>query len=281
MNVGRALCFLFIHALGFSLCAAQTPSSPKAAVDALKGRNVLLRSMYQEDSLAFDAKGDPVGPATPGPFSLSVMTVSKVHVSAASVELRGHRGIIFFTGSPRDSASKALGILPLGDEEITIMIALDPMHPELTETALKKIFALTPADALSGKSPTDQKDAIYSIGAFQDDTESPGNAGQPATKFASDIMRPGSNVTQPQLLHHVDPTFTDQAREAKFSGMCRIGMVVDTSGRPIHIRVLQPLGYGLEQNALIAVSQYRFKPAMFHGKPVKVQIQVEVNFQIR
>jgi protein TonB len=37
---------------------------------------------------------------------------------------------------------------------------------------------------------------------------------------------------------------------------------------------------GLDEKALEAVREYRFKPAMQNGKPVKVEMNVEVNFQI-
>jgi protein TonB len=37
---------------------------------------------------------------------------------------------------------------------------------------------------------------------------------------------------------------------------------------------------GLDEKALEAVRQYKFKPAMENGKPVLVELNVEVNFQI-
>ena len=45
---------------------------------------------------------------------------------------------------------------------------------------------------------------------------------------------------------------------------------------PSHSR----LGMGLDENALKAVTKYRFKPAMFDGKPVPVKIKIEVNFRV-
>jgi TonB family protein len=37
---------------------------------------------------------------------------------------------------------------------------------------------------------------------------------------------------------------------------------------------------GLDEKALEAVRQYKFKPAVFNGKPVPVEINIEVNFRI-
>jgi protein TonB len=46
------------------------------------------------------------------------------------------------------------------------------------------------------------------------------------------------------------------------------------------VNILHPAGLGLDENAVGAVEQYTFKPAMQDGKPVAVELNVEVNFQI-
>jgi len=56
--------------------------------------------------------------------------------------------------------------------------------------------------------------------------------------------------------------------------------VVEPDGTPDHIRIARPAGMGLDEKALEAVSQYRFAPATRDGQPVRVEMYVEVNFQI-
>ena len=46
------------------------------------------------------------------------------------------------------------------------------------------------------------------------------------------------------------------------------------------VRVVQGVGMGLDEKAIAAVKQYRFKPAMEGGKPVVVEVNVEVDFHI-
>jgi protein TonB len=46
------------------------------------------------------------------------------------------------------------------------------------------------------------------------------------------------------------------------------------------VHTLRGVGMGLDEKAVEAVKQYRFKPAMEGGKPVPVELNVEVNFQI-
>jgi TonB family protein len=95
------------------------------------------------------------------------------------------------------------------------------------------------------------------------------------------VYRPGGNgVSWPAILKSVDPQFSQQARDDKFSGNVLISLVVDEKGLPQNVQVARPAGHGLDAKAVEAVRQYRFWPAKRNGVPVKVQITVDVNFQI-
>ena len=59
-----------------------------------------------------------------------------------------------------------------------------------------------------------------------------------------------------------------------------ISLVVDTRGLPQQIHTVLPLGYGLDEAALEAVEEYRFKPAMVHGQPIPAEIMIEVKFNL-
>jgi TonB family protein len=89
-----------------------------------------------------------------------------------------------------------------------------------------------------------------------------------------------SGIKLPVILNHGNAEFTEAARAAKFKGVCLLSFVVDKQGMPQNIRVERPLGMGLDENAIKAVSQYRFKPAMLDGEPVAFPTHVEVNFKI-
>jgi TonB family protein len=49
---------------------------------------------------------------------------------------------------------------------------------------------------------------------------------------------------------------------------------------PQNVHVVRPLGKGLDEKAIEAVRQYRFKPAMYEGHPVPAEVNIEVNFKI-
>ena len=94
------------------------------------------------------------------------------------------------------------------------------------------------------------------------------------------LYRIGNGVSPPQVTHPVNPQYTDEARSAKFQGMCIVAVIVDENGMPQNVHVVRPLGKGLDEKAVEAVKQYRFKPAMYQGHPVPVQVNIEVNFRI-
>jgi TonB family protein len=94
------------------------------------------------------------------------------------------------------------------------------------------------------------------------------------------IYHPGGGVSAPQVIFAPDPEFSDDARRAKYQGICVVALIVDAQGNPQHVRVVRPLGMGLDEKAVKAVRQYKFKPAVYHGHPVPVEVNVEVNLRI-
>jgi protein TonB len=94
------------------------------------------------------------------------------------------------------------------------------------------------------------------------------------------VYRVGGGVSQPKVLVSADPEFSEEARKAKFSGNVLVYFIVDATGNPTHVRVARGVGMGLDEKAVDAVRQYRFKPGMKDGKPVAVEMAIEVNFQI-
>ncbi|HSY37206.1 MAG TPA: energy transducer TonB [Acidobacteriaceae bacterium] len=94
------------------------------------------------------------------------------------------------------------------------------------------------------------------------------------------VMHIGGGISRPVVLYQVEPEFSEEARKAKFSGSVTVYLYIEPDGTPSHVRVVQGVGMGLDEKAVEAVRQYRFKPAMKDGKPVRVDLYVAVNFQI-
>ncbi len=94
------------------------------------------------------------------------------------------------------------------------------------------------------------------------------------------VYRVGGGVSQPILVKKVEPEYSEEARKAKFQGTVILSIIVDEAGLPRNIRVLRPLGLGLDEKAIEAVQKWRFRAAYKDGKPVAVYANVEVNFRL-
>ncbi len=94
------------------------------------------------------------------------------------------------------------------------------------------------------------------------------------------VYKIGGGVSAPVVIYSVEPEFSEEARKAKVAGNVLVAIIVDANGHPQNVRVIRGIGMGLDEKAVEAVRQYRFKPAMMGGKPVAVEVNFDVNFQI-
>ena len=94
------------------------------------------------------------------------------------------------------------------------------------------------------------------------------------------VFRVGGGVSAPRALDTPDPEYSEEARKAKYQGTVVLWLIVDENGKPRDIKVARSLGMGLDQKAIEAVRNWKFEPAMKDGRPVAVQINVEVNFRL-
>ncbi len=103
----------------------------------------------------------------------------------------------------------------------------------------------------------------------------------PSAPTATDgVYRVGGGVSQPSVIFKVDPEYAEEARKAKLSGSVMLAVIVDTEGRARDIHVVKALGMGLDEEAIVAVRQWRFRPGMKGAQPVNVRAIVAVNFRI-
>jgi TonB family protein len=85
-------------------------------------------------------------------------------------------------------------------------------------------------------------------------------------------------IRPPALLYKREPGYSEEARRAKWQGSVVLQVDVSESGQATNVQVVRTLGLGLDEKAIEAVQQWRFRPATKDGKPVAVQVQVGVEF---
>jgi TonB family protein len=91
---------------------------------------------------------------------------------------------------------------------------------------------------------------------------------------------PRKNSTKPALISKTEPEYSEEARKAKVQGTVVLSIVVTASGQVSTVRVVRSLGLGLDERAIEAVRQWKFRAATVDGKFVATQALVEVNFRL-
>jgi TonB family protein len=152
-----------------------------------------------------------------------------------------------------------------------------PDNPDMPMIGMKTSANVTIASAGNGNGAGMGTGRGGGLGSGYGDGYGPGNG----WNTGGGLAQIGGRVSAPTVLHSVEAEFSDEARRAKYQGVCLISLIVDTQGNPQNIRIARALGMGLDEKAIEAIRQYKFKPAMKDGKtPVPVMITIEVDFRL-
>jgi len=101
-----------------------------------------------------------------------------------------------------------------------------------------------------------------------------------APSAAGGIYKVGGTVVAPRVIYKKDPAYSEEARKAHLWGAVVLQLVVGADGLPRDIKVVRPLGMGLDEIAVETVGQWRFQPGTKQGNPVNVMATIEVNFRL-
>jgi len=116
-------------------------------------------------------------------------------------------------------------------------------------------------------------DALDVRAAAGDDSE-PVRGIRPLEPLAGDIAPSVAEYTTP-------PLYSDEARRRGIEGVVLVRAHIDASGRVNDARVTRALGFGLDQNALVALRQWRFHAGTRNTTPVPMDVDIEIGFTLR
>ena len=94
-------------------------------------------------------------------------------------------------------------------------------------------------------------------------------------------FRVGGGVLPPTVIFKVEPTYSEEARKARYQGTVLLSAIVHKDGRIQILKILRGLGLGLDENAISALQQWKFHPGSVAGEPVDVALNIEINFSLR
>ncbi len=91
----------------------------------------------------------------------------------------------------------------------------------------------------------------------------------------------GGDVKPPEKITAPQPQYTEIARKARIQGVVIVQAIIDKQGNVTNVKVLKGLPMGLEEAAVDAIKQWKFRPATLNGKPVTVYYNLTVNFKLQ
>jgi TonB family protein len=106
----------------------------------------------------------------------------------------------------------------------------------------------------------------------------------PAVRYVgtADGAPAGEPRVAPAIAEYTTPAlYSDQARQRRIEGIVTIAVRVDERGNLTSARVVKGLGFGLDQNALVAVRQWRFLPGTSQGKARAMDADIDVEFNLK
>jgi TonB family protein len=185
-----------------------------------------------------------------------------------------------------------------GDRVRIVVEEAGGMTAEKAEGVLARIF-LTRQDRLADRVPEYWKPCVLAASGGGDGKKYPacrfplefsiipGIVGVAEKTAEDEVKNPDleivpirKGVKPPKPLSSPDPEFSAEAPRAKYQGTLVLMIVVDKSGEVRDVRVLRPLGLGLDRRAVERVSTWRFDPGRRDGEPVAVELAVEVDFHL-
>ena len=88
-------------------------------------------------------------------------------------------------------------------------------------------------------------------------------------------------LTMPAVISEVRPQYTAAAMRAGIQGTVSLSVVIGVDGSIADVRVTKSLDPDLDEQAVSAAKRWRFSPGTKDGKPVPVEVTLELTFTLR
>jgi TonB family protein len=107
-------------------------------------------------------------------------------------------------------------------------------------------------------------------------------ANRPSQEWSTALNTEGSfSGKNPTVKRDVKPRYPIQAMQDHLQGSVLMEAVIDETGAVIAARVIKSVRPDLDAEALGAAREWQFTPAMLDGRPVRVRVQIELDFRLR
>jgi TonB family protein len=288
---------------------ATSAQNAETMLKQFEGKTLILRHPLQSDSQRYDAEGKVRKGGREGSWAIfSGVLIDQITLAPDKLHLEGRRIFFLFPkqklvlfeftrrkhhGSPPFS--------PLMNVEIILDKPIDSGEQALS--ILNQVFALKTEDFLGylpdywriylldhhfSYDPSQKKEAEY---RWREEVD---NKNKPAQNVQSDMIKDSKNVDSPGPVSYPigphsgikaprpeytpGPALSEIAKYEDYTGLVMVNVTVGADGKLHQIRLLRPLGMGLDEIAQSTLQGWRFQPATHNGKAVAVEMNIEIAF---
>jgi TonB family protein len=296
--------------VALALIAALTiVRSPPAHADSLaqhfkdeyQNKNWFLANFYGDDELRYDSDGQIMADLSPGVWTADgYVRVTGIDVSNQQLRIKAERLALY------DEHGNGF-IFQETERKLVIDVQLDPQHmtAQDLDALWAKIFIMRVqrfvdsvpdfwkpcvSAALTGSGGETYKTCHFARGYTGPaiDETLPTSAPPLSAESKGPLMiagyglvyRKGEGITPANATYAPGPEYSEAARKAKISAGIILEVVVDASGHAGDIHISRPAGYGLDEQAVKTIEDWKFEPATKDGHPVPSLVDIEVTFDI-
>jgi len=256
---------------GSALVAHDLQSVESRLKADFEGKALTLRQSNCNKQIRFDAQGVLIGQVKEGPWTLcSKVKVHRLRLKPGELMLEGNRVWVVFNPSAV--------YLDSGEQlRIKFQPIPDSADPAVLNRLLAGVFVTT--DQTLEQAPETWKPYLSgALGPKAKDSLAAPVARCGGGKVSTVEEDPAIRV--PELVFRKEPNYSARARAARVEGTVVFLAIVMTDGKLCGTTIYRPLGLGLDEEALRAISEWRFRPATKDGKAVRLGVTVEVTFRL-
>lgn len=266
-----------------SVLAAQQAGLDESKLKAsFEGKVVTLHHFCKADALNFDAEGVHKGNCNEGPWTIyGRLGIEKVTLTDSKLKIGGVRLWVLYKGEPRvETLARTNEFV-----EITIERSKNADEKKKLYESFGKIFLLG-NQSFEDDVPDFWKlvvghhsDRLPLLKAEENDAKEEQAPAPPKAEVVRPVrIRVSQGVSEGILIHKVQPEYPKSALWTRISGTVVMNALISKTGDIEQIRLLMPVGAGLDEAAYDAVRQWRYKPYYLKGEPVEVDTQITINF---
>ncbi len=240
-------------------------------------RVLLIRGFYQDSQLHYDATGQLTKSARPGSWTTAFVYINSLDIDNGKVILKTSRVVQIFDSKKQVLAGTRTKM------PVVIEIEADATNEAAVRQLLDKIF-IDRQEPLAQLIPDYWGPLIQRLA--DDGTLGPEPKQEvdrskcDSSSIANGPCSNGKAVKAPRITSAPEPDYNLFARSINLEGTVVLGTVVDETGHAVQTRVIRPVGCGLDDKAVEILKRWTFQPATRDGQPVRVQINVEINFRL-